>query len=436
MEAELAMVTDRAALEKNRTRNRKRRRIIWLTVLGALALFFLVYYLVGFTDIFTGAPQKTAESAPQPGEWTMFRRDLAHTGASGNNPSPLSGNISWSFPTGSAIHSSPAVVDGVVYFGSRDSRFYAVDAVTGRQLWAFPTGSWVESSPAVVGGVVYFGCNDSNFYALDAKTGGLKWQYDSQYAVRSSPAVANGTVYFGTDDFQVVALDAATGKVVWRKNTDDAVVSSPAVSKGIVAVGSADGMFLTFNAGNGRSRLEYISGTALSTSPAIKDGVAYFVDAFSQFHAIDTSKKNWLWENKTRFYWNALYLYGVAPRPPAASGYLWSLPLAFGNNAASSAAISDNNAYLGLGKDVISIDLTTHMIAWTFKTGKTVNSSPAIAGDVLYAASQDGYLYALDKTTGTRLWELNLGKTITSSPAVVDGMLYIGCDDGSLYAIK
>lgn len=430
------MVTDRAALEKNRKRIRKRRRIVWLSILGALVLFILIYYLVGFTDIFTGVSQKTADSSPPAGEWSMFRHDLAHSGVSGTDTGPLSGNITWTFNTGAVIHSSPSVVDGIVYFGSRDSHLYAVNASTGEQLWAFPTSSWVESSPSVVGGVVYFGCNDSNFYAVNAKSGTEKWRFKSVYSIRSSPAVANGVVYFGTDDFSVYALNAVNGKVIWHKNTDDTVSSSPAVSQGIVAVGGNDGLFHTFNAGNGRVRLEYKSASPVISSPAIQDGVAYFVDVSSNFHAVDISKKNWLWENKIRFYWNALYLYGVAPKPPAFSGYLWSLPLAFGNNPASSVALSDGHAYLGFGNNVISIDLTTHQIAWTFKTLNTVNSSPAIDGNVLYVGGQDGHLYALDKTTGKRLWDLNLGKAITSSPAVVNGTLYVGCDDGKLYAIK
>jgi len=38
-------------------------------------------------------------------------------------------------------------MDGVVYFGCRDSNLYAVDAQTGQQKWAFNNkGSWVIGS--------------------------------------------------------------------------------------------------------------------------------------------------------------------------------------------------------------------------------------------------------------------------------------------------
>jgi len=39
----------------------------------------------------------------------------------------------------SYVNSSPAVVNGIVYFGSNDGYFYALDAVTGHELWVFKT---------------------------------------------------------------------------------------------------------------------------------------------------------------------------------------------------------------------------------------------------------------------------------------------------------
>ena len=36
--------------------------------------------------------------------------------------------LKWKFKTGDVVYSSPAVVDGVVYFGSDDNHLYAFDA--------------------------------------------------------------------------------------------------------------------------------------------------------------------------------------------------------------------------------------------------------------------------------------------------------------------
>jgi PQQ-like domain len=55
--------------------------------------------------------------------------------------------------------------------------------------WTFPTGDAVSASPTVVEGVVYVGSWDGYFYALDAKLGTLKWKFkvDCQYTVLPIP---------------------------------------------------------------------------------------------------------------------------------------------------------------------------------------------------------------------------------------------------------
>jgi len=50
-----------------------------------------------------------------------------------------------------------------------------------------------------VDGVVYFGCRDSNFYALDAATGPEEMGFQQKWLlVITSPAVGDGKVYFAT----------------------------------------------------------------------------------------------------------------------------------------------------------------------------------------------------------------------------------------------
>jgi outer membrane protein assembly factor BamB len=48
---------------------------------------------------------------------------------------------------------------------------YALGTGAGHQRWVYKTGNSVESNPAVVGGIVYFGSNDGRIYALNAATG-------------------------------------------------------------------------------------------------------------------------------------------------------------------------------------------------------------------------------------------------------------------------
>ncbi|MBK7189382.1 MAG: PQQ-binding-like beta-propeller repeat protein [bacterium] len=70
--------------------------------------------------------------------------------------------------------SSPAVSDGLVFFGAGDGGALAVEAATGVPQWAFRTGNVVHASPAVAGGIVYVGSWDSRVYAIEARTGVLE----------------------------------------------------------------------------------------------------------------------------------------------------------------------------------------------------------------------------------------------------------------------
>lgn len=429
------MVASREELETRRKIWRKRRWIIALSIIGVFCLVVSMMSLVQCTDLIVSVSEG-AQSSPQNDEWAMFRRDLLHTGNAGDNITLPQGKLKWTFSTSGAIHSSPAVCDGKVYVGSRDGYIYALDAATGEKIWAFHTDSWVNSSPAVVGGVVYCGSNDGNLYALNANTGEKIWSYKMPLVVQSSPAVADGVVYVGCDDFSLYAIDAATGSELWRSYTGNFISASPAVSKGIVVVGSADNIFYSFNAKNGSARLEFAANVPVYSSAAIKDGVAYFMDNFGVFIAMDIMARNWWLENRVREYWTALYGYGVLPKPPPNSGFLWGVALGFNVRSVSSPSIAGDYAYVGSGKNLYSVDLINHTVQWTFATYGDVISSPAVAGGAVYVGSEDGHLYAVDRATGTMLWDYTTGGVVSSSPAVANGLLYVGSMDGNLYCFE
>ena len=74
------------------------------------------------------------------------------------------------------ISSVPLIKDGIVYFGSFDNNFYAIDLKTGKELWRFKTGKPIFSSPSVVNDKVLFASYDGYLYNLDKKTGNLIWK--------------------------------------------------------------------------------------------------------------------------------------------------------------------------------------------------------------------------------------------------------------------
>jgi outer membrane protein assembly factor BamB len=145
--------------------------------------------------------------------WPMFRGNLTHsgvtpeTGISTTNAAALAPG--WSASTGTVTYSSPAVVDlkslgeAVVFVGGSAS-FDAYVASTGALLWSFPVAKPVNSSPAVLNGVVYFVDTDGTMYALNAKNGDLRSSYATGQFTETSPLVTEDPdgsgpeVYFGT----------------------------------------------------------------------------------------------------------------------------------------------------------------------------------------------------------------------------------------------
>jgi hypothetical protein len=60
------------------------------------------------------------------------------------------------------------VANGVVYIGSSDNNVYALNARTGAKLWSYAIGSAVRSSLAIVDGVVYISAGNTYAFSVGA----------------------------------------------------------------------------------------------------------------------------------------------------------------------------------------------------------------------------------------------------------------------------
>ncbi|MET0096586.1 PQQ-binding-like beta-propeller repeat protein [Limnospira platensis] len=230
---------------------------------------------------------------------TMFRGNLERTGVyPPGGPTELT-QLVWRFSTQAAISSSPAVSEGIVYFGSWDRHLYALDANTGQERWRFRTQAVISSSPAVSEGIVYFGSHDGNLYALDANTGQERWRFRTQAVIGSSPAVSEGIVYFGSHDNYLYALDANTGQERWRFRTQAVIGSSPAVSAGVVYFGSHDNHLYALDVNTGQERWRFRTQAVIDSSPAVSAGVVYFGSYDNHLYALDVNTGQERWKFRT-----------------------------------------------------------------------------------------------------------------------------------------
>jgi outer membrane protein assembly factor BamB len=314
------------------------------------------------------------------------------------------GSLIWSYAAnGSLASSKPAYSNGVVYETSIDHNLYAFNASTGTLKWKFAATSSIESSPAVANGLVYFGSDDHTFYAVDTATGLQKWSYTAGSNISSSPAVVNGIVYFGSDDSYVNALDAATGTVKWRFPTTAAInLSSPAVVNGIVYIGCRDSYLYAIDAVAGTLKWKYYAnGISLEMSnPVVSNGIVFI----GGWHDVSNfSLAGGLYAvdaNTGSLKWQGLNAAGIS-----------SNPAVYGNLVF--AAAEDGNLF--------AANTLTGLAAWT-RTILANGSSPANYGETLYIDDGGNQTFrALDGLTGNPIWAFPMPGLNASTPLIVGG---------------
>ena len=191
-------------------------------------------------------------------ESPMFRGEPAHTGVVATRGLTSAPRVAWRFQTQGAVRSTPALADGVLFFGSSDNHLYAVSAEDGSERWRFDAGSPISSSPAVGGRLVVFADRNNTIWALDRTTGTLVWQratapdrplewgHEGWDYFTGSPVIVPGPdgeflAVVGSGDGNVYALRLDTGAVVWRHETGRRIRATPAVVDGQVYIGSGNG---------------------------------------------------------------------------------------------------------------------------------------------------------------------------------------------------
>src|SRR6202050_651306 len=339
-----------------------------------------------------------------------FRADERHSGIYAGTGVPLLHGVKWKFKTKGPVMSSPAIADGVAYFGSNDHYLYAVDASSGAERWKFKTGSRITSSPAAHAGRVYCGSFEGNVYALDARTGEERWKFASEGEHRftakhlhgaqpaaesmpdpfdfflSSPTIAENTVYLGSGDGYVYALDADSGALRWKFHTGNVVHASAAIANDTVYIGSLDSFFYALDAKSGVERWRFKTGedpkifnqVGIQSSAVVAQGIVYFGCRDSQLYALDAASgaKRWAFDNKGSW---------VISAPIVKDGVVYF-------------ATSDSGLFHAVDAKTRPLRCSLSFKHWP------MFSPPAIAGRRLYIGSHAGTLIAIDLDKRAPAW--------------------------------
>lgn len=398
--------------------------------------------------------------------WPMYGRDLSNTRFAPTDHAVTRSNVArlavaWTAGGSSGVVGTPAVVDGVAYFGDYNGDFHAVDARTGRSRWQKRLGPSFVAAPAVAGRFVY-AATGSTLFGLDRDTGAIRWRAvtnTNPFAqISASPIVVDGLVLQGTASFEVFvkethytfrgtigAYDARTGREVWRFTTtpNDAtsgagigIWSTPAVDRrlGLLYVGTGQNLSppagpledsiiaLDYRTGKLRWVEQFTSGDVFSAgfpgghdydfgaSPNLWDARGRHLvgdgDKAGSYYALDRATGRVVWQTS------------LTPGGPF-GGEIGSAAMADGTLVLGANGVALGTVAPGAGSEVFGIDPSTGRVRWRHPLPGQIFAPVSAVRGVAFVGTGSGLMTALDTRTGATLWSHQAPGPVACGPAVV-----------------
>ncbi len=344
----------------------------------------------------------------------------------------------------------------------------------------FRTGNRIHAHAIIDEGVLYFGSNDSLFYAVDLSSGQENWSYKAGAAVKGTAAIKGSTVYFSAGR-HFYALDKNTGKEIWVQKTGsqepydsldpwDYHHGPPVFHDKEVYFGSGNGVLYSFNAENGDLVYAWptVDSAAVRCAPAAKGNMLYFGDWNGRIYAFDLVARDTQWtcrtyqtqlyptfgQLNTRFQLHDSLLVFGARNPELqvvnikTGKPVWSYEEKNGGWISGDPLVSGDTLFIG-GSDChrfYAFNVRTGELYWSQKVHFNNFSSPIILGDRILFTTGDayaymgmnygrGYLHALDKKDGSIVNLSLVGGNAFTDLLYHGGKIYLGSDDGHIHAV-
>ncbi|HSS00569.1 MAG TPA: PQQ-binding-like beta-propeller repeat protein, partial [Kofleriaceae bacterium] len=259
-------------------------------------------------------------------------------------------------------------------------------------MWAFAAGLAVAALVA--------GCGHETWRRGDAMRAGsadqlgedrlsMHWRFSTADRLTevepqefAGAAVYADTVFIGSASGWFFALRSSTGAIRWRKQLG-AVMCAPVIVAGVLHVGTADGALLALDSQTGAEKWRYQSRGPIEQSPASTGDLIVFSNEADQVVAVDAVSGKFKWQYK-----------GETPEEYTLRGH-------------AGVTIDNDLIYTGFSNGtLVALRKDTGSVAWsTSLKGDAerfmdVDATPIVLGQVLYASSSSGGVYALDKMTG------------------------------------
>jgi outer membrane protein assembly factor BamB len=316
-----------------------------------------------------------------------------------------------------------ALANGRAYTADIKGRVYAFDSATGKKLWQEKIGNDISGGVGANTDTVAVGTYDGEVVALNADDGTELWRTTVSTEVLSAPQLNNRLVVVHTIDGRLHGLDVKTGEQVWiYDNTAPLLTfrgtSSPLVTDTLVASGFDNGKVIGLNPRNGialwdvrvavpKGRTDLERVVDIDGSPLMLGDLLFAASYQGRMVAVSRSTGRGLWGVDTSTY------HGLAT-----NGY--SIFLTADNDEIKAHNVGD-------GADVWSND---QML-------RRKLTGPAVLGDYVLAADEDGYLHVLSASSGEYLGRRKVSGSGVSSPIIIFvDTAYVLDNKGGLHAYQ
>ncbi len=336
------------------------------------------------------------------------------------------------------LAAAPVVGGGMLFAMDSSGVVNAFDANTGAARWTASFKISGDGSSSVFGGGVSYA--DGRVYvttgvgevaALDATNGSQVWKVKPAGPLRGSPTVAFNAVYVMTQDNQIHALDPADGKEQWAKAASSGQtgvfgVAAPSAGQGTVIGGFSTGELIAYRYENGR---EVWSDALARTSLATTVGVLTDIDADpiidrGRVFALGQGGRMAAYELVTGQRIWELNLAGIST-PAVAGDWIF--------------ALTDDGKLLCIARGSGKVRWLTQLARFDNeekKKGPIFWTGPLLAGDRLWLANSKGTVYSASVADGTVTTFAQHSDSITLPPVVANGTLYLLDDGGKITAYR
>ncbi len=194
----------------------------------------------------------------------------------------------------------PLVADSTVYVVSRFKHTSRYSLANGRRLWRKRIGSFAHSTAAIVDNLLVFGTDAGQILALTRRTGETAWKTGLKGPIYTAPVFDGKLVFITSVANELTALNPENGKILWQKKVQGGIWKTPALKNETLIVATSSGLIYSVKTADGSINWQFSIKTPVGTSPIIVGDRVYLGGADRNLYALDLYSGDVVWQTELR----------------------------------------------------------------------------------------------------------------------------------------